>query len=831
MAKVQIGAVIGVEGAKQYKAQLDACTAATKNLASQTKLIEASFEGATRSVQDLAKQKIALKGEIAGVGEKLATQRAELSKVVEAYKRGDENALKYKNQMYDLATETNKTETELYKLEARLKELSEENGLTLALDAWKDATSKTGEALKKIGTGLTKYVTAPIVGLGGISVKTFSDIQSAFTGVKKTVNFKESTITVEELEEALRKLPLVTASSTEEIMGVAEAAGQLNVAGQDIPEFTKNVIMLADATNITSQEGAVSIAQFLNIMGEAPTTVDRFGSALVELGNNTATDEASILALSTRLASAGKFAGMSTPEILGLAAAMSSVGLTAEAGGTAMSTTLNMITKAVADGGDRLQILSDVAGMTAEQFSEKWRTDAIGTIQDLLVGFGDLEGGSEEMLQLMDELGWAGIRQSDAWRRLTLSSDGVTKAVDMSNKAYEEGTKLAEEASQRYGDFASQMSQFKESFRLFASSLGESLGKFLYPAIEGLTTLFKNLDSWWRGLDSGVQGFILSIAGIVAAIGPALVIFGNILIFVSKFKAAVEALGLASKLASLLGVLGGAIVPIAAFIAALGGIYLAIKNWDSIKEFVTTLWENIKQTFMDALGAIWEGISTIGSNIWGVISALLEDILSGVLKLFEWLAGQLILFVVNTLPNFVSKVVNWVKTMGTNVWNGIKSMASNALNTVKNLGSSIGDTFRNLASSAWSWGADIISSLTSGIRSRISSLISSVSNVASTIWSYLHFSEPEKGALKDFHTWMPDMMQGMAQGIYDNMYLVDRAAATVADSLGMGGNTSYNYGGVVINLNVPQGANGYQLVDQIEDALAQRTVRRRAVFG
>lgn len=809
MAKYQIGAVIGVDGAKQYKAQLDACTAATKNLASQTKLIEASFEGATRSVQDLAKQKIALKGEIAGVGEKLATQRAELSKVVEAYKHGDENALKYKNQMYDLATETNKTETELYKLEARLKELSEENGLTLALDAWKDATSKTGEALKEIGTGLTKYVTAPIVGLGGVSVKTFSDIQSAFTGVKKTVDFKNSAISVDELEEALRKLPLITASSTEEIMSVAEAAGQLNVAAEEIPNFTHNVIMLADSTNVAAQDGAVSIAQFLNIMGEGTGTIGNFGSALVELGNNTATDEASILALATRLASAGRFAGMSTPEILGLSAAMSSVGLTAEAGGTAMSTTLNMITKAVAEGGDRLQILADVAGTTAEEFSNRWRTDAIGTIQDLLVGFGDLEGGSEEMLNLMDELGWAGIRQSDAWRRLTLDSDGVTRAVDMSNKAYAEGTKLAEEASQRYGDFASQMSQFKESFRLFASSLGESIGRFLAPAIEGLTTLFANLDTWWRGLDSNAQGFILSIAGIVAAIGPALLIAGNILIFVSKFKAAVEALGLASKLTSLLGILGGAAVPIAGFIAALGGIYLAIKNWDSIKEFVATLWENIKQTFMDALGAIWDGISTIGSNIWGVLSALMESILSGILHLLETMVARIMLFAFTQLPNFISNVVNKVKDMGSNIRNTITSLVSQALG----------------------WGRDLIGNLISGITSKIGSLINSVKNVASTIWSYLHFSEPEKGALKDFHTWMPDMMQGMAQGIYDNMYLVDRAAATVADSLGMGGNTSYNYGGVVINLNVPQGANGYQLVDEIENALTQRTVRRRAVFG
>lgn len=96
--------------------------------------------------------------------------------------------------------------------------------------------------------------------------------------------------------------------------------------------------------------------------------------------------------------------------------------------------------------------------------------------------------------------------------------------------------------------------------------------------------------------------------------------------------------------------------------------------------------------------------------------------------------------------------------------------------------------------------------------------------------SYLHFSEPDVGALSDFHTWMPDMMRGLAQGIDDNLYLVDNAISRVADTLGIGG-TNVSYGGVVINLNVPQGANGQQIVSEIETELANRTMRRKAVFG
>jgi len=81
---------------------------------------------------------------------------------------------------------------------------------------------------------------------------------------------------------------------------------------------------------------------------------------------------------------------------------------------------------------------------------------------------------------------------------------------------------------------------------------------------------------------------------------------------------------------------------------------------------------------------------------------------------------------------------------------------------------------------------------------------------------------------------MPDMMKLMAQGINDNSYLVqdalDNVSSMMASNLeGRGENVSY--GGVTINLNVPQGTDGRTLVDQIETEIANRTMRRRMVFN
>ena len=53
---------------------------------------------------------------------------------------------------------------------------------------------------------------------------------------------------------------------------------------------------------------------------------------VVDLGNHFATTERDIVEMTNRLAAGGKLAGLTTPEILGLATAMSSVGIEAEAG-------------------------------------------------------------------------------------------------------------------------------------------------------------------------------------------------------------------------------------------------------------------------------------------------------------------------------------------------------------------------------------------------------------------------------------------------------------------------------------------------------------------
>ena len=70
-----------------------------------------------------------------------------------------------------------------------------------------------------------------------------------------------------------------------------------------------------------------------------------------------------------------------------------------------------------------------------------------------------------------------------------------------------------------------------------------------------------------------------------------------------------------------------------------------------------------------------------------------------------------------------------------------------------------------LLSDAAEWGGDLIDGLISGISNGISYVQDAVAGVAQGIRDFIGFSEPEKGPLSNFHTFMPDMFDLLTKGV------------------------------------------------------------------
>ena len=465
-----------------------------------------------------------------------------------------------------------------------------------------------GSVASNVGSSLTKNLTVPILSLGESSIQAYRDYESAFAGVKKTTDDAEVELIggYDVLSDAIQDMATRTASSAEEIAGVMEVAGQLGVplgeSGKDITKFTETMVMLGDSTNLSAQEAATSIARFANITGTAWGDVDRLGSTIVDLGNNFAAQEDEIALMATRLASAGTVAGLTETEILALATAMTSVGIRAEAGGTAMSTTMAQIEKAVSkyfageDGAiETVEKMGEVAGMSAEEFATAWKNDPINALENFLVGIGELDEKGESAILVLDELGMSGVRQSNMLKALGLAGGMLTDSIDTANKAWEENTALTTEANKRYETLDAQISQLNEEWKAMKRDLAE----ILIPILKQLMEMAKQLIQWWKSLSEEQQQSIVKFAAIAAAVGPVLMVLGNLLSTIGTIITAFKTIG------GVINGLGGSFAKLTQIFSGIGGVISKIGG--------------VIKTVVSAISSVAKFIGGIGSIIAGAI--------------------------------------------------------------------------------------------------------------------------------------------------------------------------------------------------------------------
>ena len=323
------------------------------------------------------------------------------------------------------------------------------------------------------------------------AIKSAVDFESAFAGVRKTVDATEAEFA--QLSTGLREMAKNIPVTAVELAKIQEIAGQLGVSGvKNLQKFTETIAKIAVTTNLTREAAATNFARIANIMQEPLDNVDRMGASIVDLGNNFATTEAEITEFANRIAGAGQVAGLTTADIMGFGAAFSSVGVRAERGGTAVSKALIMMGTAVAEGGEKLEDFADIAGLTSEEFVTAYKENAGRAFALFIEGLGKAGLKGAEILKEL-ELGDQRLVQS--FLSVGGASGILTDALDKSSKAYEENNALNEEAEKRFATTASQIEIFKNNVNDLNISLGDTFLPILNDILPALTGVIEKLQS------------------------------------------------------------------------------------------------------------------------------------------------------------------------------------------------------------------------------------------------------------------------------------------------------------------------------------------------
>lgn len=476
--------------------------------------------------------------------------------------------------------------------------------------------SQMGQRMMGMGKTLTKYVSLPMIAVGGIAAKAAIDWETAFAGVRKTVDGTDEQLAA--LEQTLLSMATsaespvsALANAHTQLAGIAEAAGQLGVDIASIPKFTETMAMLGMATNLTGQDAAFMSAQFANITKMDFSDIDRFGATIVALGNNSATTESAILEMSQRLAGIGTTAGLNEAEILGMAAAMSSMGINAEAGGSAMTQVLSTMLTAVATGNGDLQEFADAAGISAEMFANAWREDPAEALTAFIDGLAGMDAGQLEAT--LETLGLDGLRVADMLRRMAGNNELLTDTLGLGIRAWQDNNALTEEAEKRADTTAGKLALLRNK----ANGLAITLGNELLPPLTDVVGWLADMAD--KAANANPKLFRIAGMAVIAgiAIGPLTIIFGGLWTI----------LGLAtSALFAFNGALLLALVPIA---LAVGLFYAYETNLYGFRDAIDGITNKQLIGFGIGILAITVIITNFGvvtgiatSAVWGLSGAL-----------------------------------------------------------------------------------------------------------------------------------------------------------------------------------------------------------------
>lgn len=423
--------------------------------------------------------------------------------------------------------------------------------------------------------------------------------------------------------------------------------------------------------------------------------------------------------------------------------------------------------------------------MSAIQYAyQGFAKDNYTMLDNLKLGYG---GTQAEMARLINDSGVLGDSikvTAETVKDVPFSSIIDAIGVIQDNLGIT-GTTAKEAATTLTGSFASVKAALSNV--LAGLALGQDLGPSLNALATTLTTfLTANLLPAIYNILSALPGALVTF---ITALGPQLAT-GLSTIVPQMMTAGAQMLQSLSAglVQGIPNFLAQALPMILQFTTSLRA------NFSSIVDAGIDLLLNFVQGIANGLPTLIEYVPTIVSNIAGLINDNAPKILQAGIQIIITLVQGLI----NAIPTIIANIpqiigaiadtitaFNWlnlgatvIKTLG----NGLLSMANGLKGFMQSTLSGALDYIKGLPGQALQWGKDLISGFIDGIIGNVGNLINPVKNVAATIASYLHFSRPDIGPLRDYETWMPDMMQGMASSLRANVY-------RLTDALDLVGNT------------------------------------------
>lgn len=390
----------------------------------------------------------------------------------------------------------------------------------------------------------SSYAAISAAAIGSVTavVKTAADYESAFTGVERTTEFtsikvgEAASVMRYELTNLATEIPLAFSKITE----IATIGNQLGIAQGALEGFTETVAKFSATTDVTAQNAAMSFGRIGQLLDVSAQDYEKLGSSIAYVGVKSVATESQILTTTKEIATAGKIAGFTASETVGLASALASLGIAPEAARGSIIRLFTAISKGSANGGAQLENFAAVAGMSSEKFAQTWETNAQGAFDALLQGLNAGSDSAGEFYNTLDALGVKNVRDVQLLQKLSAEYGTYAQSVSDANKGFEDGTFLSTAYGQVQDDVNSKLIMLNNTWSNLLDTIGQTEGVqagvgFL---IDAVTNLLNTITSLVR---SPIGAFLVtlvtvlgSVVGAVAALNSVTALAkGSMLAFVT----------------------------------------------------------------------------------------------------------------------------------------------------------------------------------------------------------------------------------------------------------------------------------------------------------
>lgn len=490
-----------------------------KNVQSEFNAITGGVDGWQSTIEGRKAKLDALTGTFDLQQQKISLIAAELDKANKAL-AADPTNLNKARKVSDLETQLNNAKSAATNTKLEIEKINQ-----IKFTEFGTKMKTLGDSLQTFGRKFSMYIGGPLAALGIKSFNLAQEYETAMTRLQIASQATDDEIAI--LNDTILRMSGEIPFTYVEIADMMKTLSEAGVPISNLEKIAQQFLALKSISDI-DDDGITNMIRFMEIMKIPLDDIDQFSSALFSLGINSVATSSEIFEMANRMASTGSLAGFSAQEILALATAYTSLGINAEAGGTASNKLMKEFQLAAETGNGAkasLEQLAGVMGITEEKFISMQKTDPAG----LMLNFFDslTKGGAEgnaSVLALLDSLGITEARLSALAATAANNPDFFSEMLAYAEQAWSDTSAAADATDKAFSTSAANTKTSLNEMENAAADVGENVIDAVQPIID----VVADLATQFGQLDEATQQNWVKVAGALIIIGPAAAWAGSV---------------------------------------------------------------------------------------------------------------------------------------------------------------------------------------------------------------------------------------------------------------------------------------------------------------